>query len=134
MIGSSLTGLLRETVSLDYPDKFFYFLDQLSDATLLPPAGDDGHEPPLELALSSGIIEDTEALARIKMSLALSAATPKLEAFYNYYESIHGEGHGANCESWVDWYGEVACDKEVLARLVDDKLKNVSKNSSAMYV
>jgi len=68
------------------------------------------------------------------MSLALSAATPKLEAFYNYFESIHGEGLGANCESWVDWYGEVACNKEVLVRLVDEKLENVSKNPSAMYV
>jgi UDP-glucose:glycoprotein glucosyltransferase len=97
-------------------------------------AGDNEHEPPLELAFASGIIEDAEALARIKMNLVLSSATPKLEAFYNYYESTHGEGLIGACESWVDWYGAVACDKDNLVRLVNEKLENMSNNSSTVYV
>lgn len=129
-----LTALLRETVSLEYPHKFFNLLDQLSDPRLLPPASRaddvDGLENSLELATASGILEDTEALARIKMNLALSSATPKLEAFYNYYESNQGEQ--STCESWVDWYGTAVCDPETLARLVDEELE--SNNSSAMYV
>jgi Thioredoxin-like domain len=68
------------------------------------------------LAFASGIIEDREALARIKMNIAFSSATPKLEA---YYESNHGEDSMTACESWVDWYGAAACDPETLASLVN---------------
>ena len=132
MTHSSLIELLRETVALEYPDKFFNFLDQLSDSTLL--ANNDGHEPLLELALTSGVIEDTEALARIRMNLALAFATPKLEAFYNYFESSHREDTVPACESWVDWYGTVACDTETLDALVTQESENCSKNSSATYV
>jgi hypothetical protein len=38
------------------------------------------------------------------------------------------------CESWVDWSRAVACDKDNLVRLVNEKLENISNNSSAMYV
>lgn len=129
---SLLIELLRETVALEYPDKFFTFLDQLSDLTIL--ANNDGHDPLLELALTSGVIEDTDALARIRMNLALASVTPKLEAFYNYFESRSTEDTIPACESWVDWYGTVACDTETLTALVGQELDNCSKNSSAVYV
>lgn len=124
--------LLRETVSLEYPDKFFDFLDQL--LAQAAPADDDGHESLLEFASSSGVVEDAEALARITMNLALSSATPKLEAFYNYYESNYGEPSTVPCESWVDWYGAVICDSEALARLIEKELEDLYGSSSVVYV
>ncbi|KAF8905183.1 glycosyltransferase family 24 protein [Gymnopilus junonius] len=51
------------------------------------------------------------------MNLAIHAATPKLEAFYNYYVDHHSQSTGTQCGSWVDWYGEVVCDVETLAQL-----------------
>ena len=58
------------------------------------------------------------------MNLPMHAATPKLEAFYNYYGATEGElgveskyAKGKACGSWVDWYGEVVCDVERLAHL-----------------
>ncbi|KAF9027018.1 hypothetical protein BDZ89DRAFT_1102004 [Hymenopellis radicata] len=52
------------------------------------------------------------------MNLAMHAATPKIEAFYQHYASQAGDkamvcGGG----SWVDWYGTVACDVETLVQL-----------------
>lgn len=59
------------------------------------------------------------------MDLALHAAAPKVEAYYQYYSDRHATKHqdvytnSTNCGSWVDWYGEVVCDLETLVHLVD---------------
>lgn len=51
------------------------------------------------------------------MDLAMHAATPKIEAFYNWYNTHYNASEGRKCGSWVDWYGDVVCDVETLARL-----------------
>ncbi len=55
------------------------------------------------------------------MHVALHSASPKLEAFYQYYNDHHATRRGDPevCGSWVDWYGEVVCDGKTLARLVE---------------
>ena len=70
------------------------------------------------MAIDDGIIPQPGDLAIVEMNLAMHAATPKLEAFYNYYEDTHHNSRGRECGSWVDWYGEVVCDVEGLAQLV----------------
>lgn len=55
------------------------------------------------------------------MNLALHVASPRIEAFYQYYTDHHAEKQNVeqrvNCDSWVDWYGQVVCDSETLAHL-----------------
>lgn len=51
------------------------------------------------------------------MTFALHAAVPRVEAAYSYYVDTHASRAG-ECESWVDWYGEVVCDAEELRKLV----------------
>ena len=118
---SSEYSFYRETVALEKPDAFFTFLDRLTDteahmspATMTPKAI---HQAALKIALDNGILEETDSLLAVEMNLALHAATPKLEAFYNHYEDHHNNSQGTQCGSWVDWYGEVVCDANRLAQL-----------------
>lgn len=76
------------------------------------------------------------------MNLAMHAATPKLEAFYNYYDGTQGElgaeskyTKGKVCGSWVDWYGEVVCDVETLAHLAGvEAIDSPEVSSTDAYV
>lgn len=119
---------------MEYPDKFFHFLDQLTNTGLWPSStrtAEEESQLALDLAVSGGIIEDAEALARIHLNLVLSAASPKLEAFYNYYAANYGDDP---CESWVEWNGNTACDVEMLTQLITRDSRDVPTNSSAPYV
>ena len=67
-----------------------------------------------------GLLPKAGSLAFADINLALHAATPKIEAFYQYYTDHHGNKDlGEGCESWVDWYGQVVCDLEALEKLAD---------------
>ncbi|KJA25590.1 glycosyltransferase family 24 protein [Hypholoma sublateritium FD-334 SS-4] len=119
---------ILETVSLENPDEFFTYVDLLtgpdglvSSNTLSPEAI---LQTALEIGIDNGIIRDISVLNTIQMNLAMHAATPKLEAFYSYYDGTQGElgaeskyDKGKACGSWVDWYGKVVCDVETLAHL-----------------
>ena len=60
------------------------------------------------------------AYVAAEMHVALHSASPKLEAFYQYYNDHHaGKEDGGECGSWVDWYGQVVCDVKTLSRLVE---------------
>lgn len=108
-------------MSLEYPDAFFLLLDRLTDPDVLPlsekMSPEAVHQAVLQLAAANGFLSESGALAFVEMNLALHAATPKIEAFYNYYEDHHKSSRGTECGSWVDWYGEVVCDIETLVRL-----------------
>ncbi|KAF9478976.1 hypothetical protein BDN70DRAFT_807681 [Pholiota conissans] len=124
----SFLAEILETVSLENPDQFFNYVDLLtgpegltSTATMTPEAI---YQAALEIAIDNGIIQDKGDLSTIEMNMAMHAAAPKLEAFYNYYEGNQHDiarkesfARGKECGSWVDWYGEVVCDVETLAHL-----------------
>ena len=127
----------RETVALEKPDAFFTFLDRLTDTEALMLPADmtpkATHQAALKIALDNGILEETDSLSVVEMNLALHAATPKLEAFYNHYEDHHNNSRGTQCGSWVDWYGEVVCDATRLAQLAGVETTN-SKSDLKRYV
>lgn len=108
-------------MAIEKPDAFFTFLDRLTDAEgLALPASmtpEAIHQAALQIALDNGILQEIGSLSAVEMNLALHAATPKLQAFYNHYEDHHNHSRGTQCGSWVDWYGEVVCDAERLAQL-----------------
>jgi UDP-glucose:glycoprotein glucosyltransferase len=67
-----------------------------------------------------GLLPKPGSLAFADINLALHGATPKIEAFYQYYLDNHGDKElGEGCESWVDWYGQAVCDVETLEKLAD---------------
>lgn len=85
------------------------------------------------MAIDDGIIRQPGDLGIVEMNLAMHAATPKLEAFYNYYEDTHNS-RGRECGSWVDWYGEVVCNVEALAQLVGTEAIDASDPLNKRYV
>lgn len=110
-----------ETVSLENPDAFFPLLDLLTDPDVLPSRENMSpeaiHQAVIEVAASNNFLGEPGSLASVEMNLALHAATPKIEAFYYHYDNNHNGSRGAECGSWVDWYGEVVCDIETMVHL-----------------
>ncbi|KAF8812128.1 hypothetical protein BYT27DRAFT_7133469 [Phlegmacium glaucopus] len=131
-----LLAEILETVALVKPDAFFTYLDRLTDteglalrASMTPEAI---HQAALQIALDNGILQETGSLSAVEMNLALHAATPKLEAFYNHYEDHHNHSRGTHCGSWVDWYGEVVCDADRLAQLAGVETIDPTRNSKIL--
>ena len=113
----------RETVTDHNPDYFFPFLQEVATHD----AFEDWHKTVpselyhlvLDLAIHHGYLSDigSNTVAATKMNLGLHTATPKIEAFYQYYQDRHAFREGTDCGSWIDWYGQVVCDVETLAHL-----------------
>ncbi|KAJ3727354.1 UDP-glucose:glycoprotein glucosyltransferase-domain-containing protein [Lentinula guzmanii] len=97
-----------ESVALEDSKTFFPFFD-------VPEAV---YSSSLEVARIWVCFPEPGALAFVESSLALHAATPKIEAFYHHYTEVVGaSARHKECGSWVDWYGTVVCDVESLAQV-----------------
>lgn len=87
----------------------------------------------METASRLGLLPKPGSLAFAEINLALHAATPKIEAFYQYYTDRYGDNaFGEGCESWVDWYGQVVCNPEILEKLAD--VDTIDEATSHTYV
>lgn len=119
-----------ETVAQENQDAFFPLLDALTNPdTLVSPqtmTPEAIHQAALEVAASRGLLRKPGSLAAVEMNLALHSATPLIEALHQYYENLN---QWVECGSWVDWYGQVVCDVEELARLAG--LETIDSSSTA---
>lgn len=124
-------------MTLENPDAFFPLLDRLTDRDILPSLEKMSpqalYQAGLQIAATNGFLTEPGSFAAVDMNLALHAATPKIEAFYHHYEDHFNSSRGAECGSWVEWYGEVVCDIETLVHLagvetIDPTVK--AKNTS----
>ncbi|KAF9051644.1 glycosyltransferase family 24 protein [Panaeolus papilionaceus] len=117
-----LLAEILETVALENPSVFFEYLEQLTNPEVVPTfiglSPEATHQAALQVAIDNSLLHEPSALALVQLNLGLHAATPKLEAYYNYYNEHHRNSPGTECGSWVDWYGTVICDVEALASLV----------------
>ncbi|KAJ7485860.1 glycosyltransferase family 24 protein [Mycena latifolia] len=121
-----------ETVSLENPDAFFPLVDRVTDPDVFPPqelTAEAVHQFAMQMAAAGGFLSAPGALAAVEMSLALHAATPKIEAFYHH---AHTQAQMADpgCGSWVDWYGEAVCDVQTLAQLAGVETIDPPDNST----
>ncbi|KAI0754012.1 glycosyltransferase family 24 protein [Daedaleopsis nitida] len=114
-----------ESVAFEEPGSFFRILDAATDPeTFLPQqhrSPKDAHQHVFDTALALDYLARPGAYVAAEMHVALHSASPKLEAFYQYYDDHQAARRGGRtdtCGSWVDWYGQVVCDAEALARLV----------------
>lgn len=126
--------LSSETVALVNPDGFFPLLDYLTDPKSSIYAQSAAPEALYQVGITSaiglGIIQGAGGVAEVQMNLALHAATPKLEAFYQHYKDTLNGGMGIACGSWVDWYGKVVCDIESLVQLVGHETIDSSEKAN----
>ena len=129
----------RETVALVNPDGFFPLLDQLTDPKMYifaqSAAPEALYQSTITSAVGSGILQGAGDVSEVQLNLALHAAAPKLEAFYQHYEDKHNNSRGTTCGSWVDWYGEIVCDIESLVQLVGhETIDSSEKANTESYV
>ncbi|KAI0786269.1 UDP-glucose:glycoprotein glucosyltransferase-domain-containing protein [Abortiporus biennis] len=115
-----------ETIAIEEPDLFFPILDLVTNPELTPTppptTAKEIHNHVLSRSLSEFYISESNVLSSIKMNLALHAALPKVEAFYQFYTHRHAFRNEQGCESWVDWFGQVVCDVETLEQLVNREM------------
>ncbi|KAG6918623.1 hypothetical protein DXG01_013034 [Tephrocybe rancida] len=123
-------------MALETPEAFFPLLDKLTDSEVLPLpeklTPEAAHQAVLEIATANGYLTEPGSLAAVELNLALHAATPKIEAFYNHYIDHYNNTKGTNCGSWVEWYGEIVCDIETLVKLAGvETIDPTAKSSSS---
>lgn len=114
--------LLRETISVQEPNSFFPLLEATTNperSPSIPPTSPKAiHDYVVATAIAEGLLTHPGALASVSMDLALHTSSPKIEAFFQYYtdQQKYREANisDADCESWVDWYGQVLCGVEDL--------------------
>lgn len=112
----------RETIAVEEPTSFFAILDATTESEGLSSLSSPKaiHEYAISTAISEGLLSQPGSLASVEMALALHTSSPKIEAFFQYYldrqEPRRENMTEDNCESWVDWYGQIVCDLETLAR------------------
>jgi UDP-glucose:glycoprotein glucosyltransferase len=122
----SLTLLYSETVAIDQPTHFFPLVDILTSPDEFPSplaklSSEAIHQASLEIAWKQGYLADDSALRAFELALALHVSSPKLEAFYQYYEDRNLDRSPPpagylveECASWVDWYGSRLCSSDDL--------------------
>jgi UDP-glucose:glycoprotein glucosyltransferase len=128
-----------ESAALENSDVFFPLVDTLTNPAILPSPRPTTPEAIHAFALSvvEGYLFDQGSLASLTASLALHVSTPKIEAFFQYYLDHNldtrrvAAAQGAECGSWVDWYGEVVCDVETLVRLAGTETVDSADNRTS---
>jgi len=140
-----LMPLYSETAAIDQPNRFFPLVDTLTSpdefpyplAKLSPEAI---HQASLETAQKQGYLADDSGLKAFELALALHVSSPKLEAFYQYYQDRNLDripppvGYLAEeCASWVDWYGSRLCSSDDLRGVLSREGLDAGVNVT-MYV
>lgn len=82
------------------------------------------HQAATNAAHANGFFRDPDSLPAFQLALALHSASPKLEAFYQYYKDRNLDNiplpsgiSAEECGSWVDWYGKRICTGQDLAAI-----------------
>lgn len=85
--------------------------------------------------MSLGYLQGPGTYASAELQIALHAAAPKVQAFYQFYaDQRYSYEQSEGCGSWVDWYGERVCDVDTLARLAGHETIDSASQTSNSYV
>jgi UDP-glucose:glycoprotein glucosyltransferase len=124
---SNTNVIYSETICIEEPDAFFPLLDILTNPDPSPELSHEAQqERALKTALSAGYLSKPGALEAVQAQLALHSATPKLVALFQHYSDNAGARNVSReteeCDSWVDWYGDVVCEVDKLIRLTSAEI------------
>ncbi|KAF8438182.1 UDP-glucose:Glycoprotein glucosyltransferase-domain-containing protein [Boletus edulis BED1] len=112
-----------ESVAAEDPSVLFPLLSVFS-LTERPPTPQLAHNAVFTIAADH---MDWAALNSARVRLALHALTARLAASADYYDrhianlADSDKLHSPECSSWVDWYGQIVCDAELLLQLANSK-------------
>lgn len=103
----------RETAAQENPSSYFPLLDRIADGHFSKAKNDkELYETFIELLQKDGLITTPESLSTFKLALSTRSAAPKVEAFYQYYQtgvepSLQEDQNG--CDNWILWNGQQYC-------------------------
>ena len=128
-----------ESAALENPGAYFPLVDILTNPEVLPSPRPTTPEAihAFALSIAEDYLSEQGPPTFLSANLALHASTPKIEAFYQYYIDHDldarraAAAQGAECGSWVDWYGEVVCDVETLVRLAGTETVDSAENRTS---
>jgi hypothetical protein len=117
-----------ETIALEDSRNYFVAFDALTSPSVSMPSADDSLPSLLNSSLTAeqvyegaitrltlaGLFAEPGARHSFDMALSLHAATPLIEAFYQYYADINDGDAKPNCDSWVELRDERICDSSIL--------------------
>jgi len=143
LVANVIPSLLsRETVALHQPSVFFPLVDLLTNPSTfpiplstLPPEAI--HQAATDVAQSNGFFLEPDSLPAFQLALGLHSASPKLEAFYQYYKDRNLDNTpvptgtlAKECGSWVDWYGTRVCTGQELAAVAKREVLDSTTDKS----
>ena len=132
-------GFHRESAALEDPTIYYPLLSLLTSHLPLFETSSTKEQLSTiyDLIASSDLVQRHPMwdLSSFKTSLAMHEASPKVQAFYQYYDSVVaetelGRGIGGVCESWVEWRGKGFCGVDELKR---DMELTLSSNARSAY-
>lgn len=116
---TNLVAEIIETAALEDPNLFFPLLNLLVhpgtfEYPLITESPKGLYKNALDAIKESKLLSGDGVLSSFEKSLALRTASPRLEAFHNYYTQRYGDPtpskkQDPSCGSWVDWYGQRLC-------------------------
>lgn len=113
---------IRETAAVENPDIFWPLLDSLSQPELGTYATEKEYYERVLQLLGDEFLSDPVTLGSFELGLSLHTAAPKIEAYYQFYNtsvvpSLGGKYHNS-CETWVYWRGEQICSPDGLESIL----------------
>lgn len=109
--------MIRETAAVENYSIFWPLLDSLTQPEL---AECDNAKEYYEKAiriLQTDYMTDPVVLGSFELGLSLHTAAPKIEAFYQFYETNVVPSlseYDESCQSWVYWRGKQICTPDDL--------------------
>ena len=92
-------------------------LDSLTKTELLSLQTEKDYYEKALAVLRSEYLTDPVTLGSFELGLSLHTAAPKIEAYYQFYNTSVIPSLGKQyrpCDTWVHWHGEQLCDIEEL--------------------
>ena len=120
----SLTS--RETASVENVTAFWPLLDSLSQLKHDEYVTEKRYYNEVLHILSQEYVNDPVALASFELGLSLHTAAPKIEAYYQFYDTNIVPSlvkYNDSCQSWVQWRGEQVCMPSDLERMLQQSTR-----------
>ncbi|KAG8959414.1 hypothetical protein FRC03_008014 [Tulasnella sp. 419] len=128
--GTDFLTELLETLAIEEPDSYFVALAHLThyktfQYPIITYPDEVIYEKFVELS-ADRYLQNVGALASFERAFALRAASPRIEAFYQFYTEKYGpvdEDQDESCGAWIDFYGQKICTIDELMRVTGYECK-----------
>lgn len=109
--------MIRETAAVENSSIFWPLLDSLTQPELTKyDVAKEYYEKALQI-LRNDYMTDPVVMGSFELGLSLHTAAPKIEAYYQFYETNVVPSlteHDESCQSWVYWQGKQICTPDDL--------------------